>query len=172
MGDNMTEFYDKPCAASGLLSYRYKTLGGFIMIGAADNADAISEANRSLGSKKASPNNLEKWNGERYLPAFSPLWHLTREEYFNDIDRVRADAIAAGCIGKPYQKLVGKGKKLRCVTKNATLDNGELFEFGKQYWRETVTAAIVRGEDVSDTVRKDLREWAVVDIVMARHKTA
>jgi hypothetical protein len=57
---------DKPMAAKGLTSYRYKGRYGWIMIGAKDNADAISEANRSLGDKSATLDKLEVWDGATY----------------------------------------------------------------------------------------------------------
>lgn len=40
-------FYDRPCAAAGLTSYRYRGRYGWIMIGAKDDADAMREASRS-----------------------------------------------------------------------------------------------------------------------------
>ena len=39
--------YDRPCAAPGLWSYRYRGRYGWIMIGARDDADAMREARRS-----------------------------------------------------------------------------------------------------------------------------
>jgi hypothetical protein len=38
---------DKPLAAPGLNSYRYRGRYGFIMIGATDTPDALNEARRS-----------------------------------------------------------------------------------------------------------------------------
>lgn len=38
---------DRPLAATGLTSYRYKGRYGWIMIGAHDRADALNEASRS-----------------------------------------------------------------------------------------------------------------------------
>lgn len=54
--------HDRPCAAPGLTSYRYKGSFGFIMIGAVDHVDALNEANRSLTGSAATLNNLEIWN--------------------------------------------------------------------------------------------------------------
>lgn len=62
---NSIHFQDKPMAAKGLISYRYKDGLGYIMIGASDNADALSEAQRST-SEKVVITNLEKWDGEKY----------------------------------------------------------------------------------------------------------
>lgn len=58
----MVEFWNKPCAAKGLTSYRYKGLYGFIMIGATDDKDALKEANRSLSRGNVELFFLEKWN--------------------------------------------------------------------------------------------------------------
>lgn len=59
--------WERPLAAKPFTSYRYPgDLGGFIMIGAMDDGDAISEANRSLAHSKAKIEKLEKWNGEKY----------------------------------------------------------------------------------------------------------
>ena len=57
----MTHFTEKPCAAQGLKSYRYKGPFGFIMIGATDDDDALNEAQRSLCSGAVSPYCLQKW---------------------------------------------------------------------------------------------------------------
>lgn len=59
--------HDKPLAAPDLTSYRYKGGYGYIMIGARDLPDALSEANRSLTASKARVDRLEVWNGERYI---------------------------------------------------------------------------------------------------------
>jgi hypothetical protein len=40
--------HDRPCAAEGLTSYRYRGEYGWIMIGAKDDADALHEASRSM----------------------------------------------------------------------------------------------------------------------------
>lgn len=53
---------DKPLAAPGLTSYRYKGSYGYIMIGARDLPDALSEANRSLTTSKARVDYLQIWN--------------------------------------------------------------------------------------------------------------
>ena len=39
--------YDRPCAAAGLTSYRYRGRYGWVMIGARDDHDAMREAARS-----------------------------------------------------------------------------------------------------------------------------
>ena len=58
---------DKPLAAPGLKSYRYKGTYGWIMIGATDNDDALSEAQRSTDAL-VTLGNLQYWNGSAYLP--------------------------------------------------------------------------------------------------------
>ena len=57
--------HDKPCAAHGLTSYRYKGRYGWIMIGARDDADALREAARS-SSDAINRANLQIWNGTEY----------------------------------------------------------------------------------------------------------
>ena len=57
---------DRPMAAHGLTSYRYKGRYGWIMIGAKDTEGALSEARRSTYDKQASIENLEIWAGAQY----------------------------------------------------------------------------------------------------------
>jgi hypothetical protein len=57
--------HDKPCAAHGLNSYRYRGRYGWIMIGARDDAHALREAARS-SSAAIDPANLQRWNGTAY----------------------------------------------------------------------------------------------------------
>lgn len=60
---------DKPLAAKGLTSYRYKGDYGWIMIGAKDHEDALREANRSVGSHHTCVlANLQVWSGTVYVP--------------------------------------------------------------------------------------------------------
>lgn len=63
--------HNQPLAAYGLTSYRYPSAWSksWIMIGAQDHADAISEANRSLEIKNASLDKLQIWDGSAYVPA-------------------------------------------------------------------------------------------------------
>lgn len=62
----MIHFTDRPCAAKGLDSYRYRGRYGWIMIGAKSDSDALNEAQRST-SDKVTMNNLQKWNGVKYV---------------------------------------------------------------------------------------------------------
>lgn len=61
----MIAFHDKPVAAHGLISYRYKGRYGWIMIGAKDDNDALREAQRST-SDKVTMENLQVWKGLQY----------------------------------------------------------------------------------------------------------
>lgn len=54
---------DKPLAAAGLLSYRYRGRYGWIMIGARNNEDAFTEASRSTGDRPQ-PERLEIYHPE------------------------------------------------------------------------------------------------------------
>ena len=62
--------HDKPCAAHGLTSYRYKGRYGWIMIGARDDADALREAARS-SNDAINRANLQIWNGTEYVTSNS-----------------------------------------------------------------------------------------------------
>lgn len=59
-----TTFHDKPCAALGLYSYRYRLPNNcFVMIGAIDLQDAVSQAIRSMEKgHKVNLDNLDIWN--------------------------------------------------------------------------------------------------------------
>lgn len=60
--------HDRPMAAHGLKSYRYKGRHGWIMIGATDDADAMSEARRSLDDGRPPRLGLlQAWDGSRYV---------------------------------------------------------------------------------------------------------
>jgi hypothetical protein len=61
------EYWNKPCAAAGLKSYRYKGRYGWIMIGAKDTEGALSEAKRS--TQGVIIDNLEEWKGDKYESA-------------------------------------------------------------------------------------------------------
>lgn len=58
--------HDRPYASKGMTSYRIKTVYGWVMIGAVDHDDAMAEAKRS--SNFAKRENLEVWDGTRYVP--------------------------------------------------------------------------------------------------------
>jgi hypothetical protein len=61
--------HDRPMAAAGLKSYRYKGRFGWIMIGATDDADAMQQARRSIDDQhRPHRGRLEAWNGSRYVP--------------------------------------------------------------------------------------------------------
>ena len=62
----MNDYWNRPCAAQGLTSYRYASgRYGWIMIGAVDDADALREVARSR-SAPIDPAKLQRWNGEKY----------------------------------------------------------------------------------------------------------
>ena len=65
LGGYMTEYWNLPCAAADLTSYRYRGRYGWIMIGAHDTADALREAARST-SDAITADRLERWNGDHY----------------------------------------------------------------------------------------------------------
>lgn len=55
-------YWERPCAASGLTSYRYRGAYGWIMIGATDQHDALREVCRSTHDHSAAVANLEVWD--------------------------------------------------------------------------------------------------------------
>ncbi len=58
--------HDKPLADMGLISYRCKSpYGGWIMIGAKSDEDAMREALRS--NSACTKDGLQIWNGTRYV---------------------------------------------------------------------------------------------------------
>jgi len=58
-------FTERPCAAPGLKSYRCRSRFGWIMIGATDDREALTQARRSCSTAKA--RDLQAWNGNRYV---------------------------------------------------------------------------------------------------------
>lgn len=60
---------DLPLASPGLVSYRYKTPSGWMMIGAKDNADALREAGRGGMRDAVTIDKLQVWDGKQYVPA-------------------------------------------------------------------------------------------------------
>ena len=63
--------HEKPLAAEGLTSYRYKNgRYGYVMIGAKDDAGALAEAARSIGQGKPEVAGLEVWDAgaKKYVP--------------------------------------------------------------------------------------------------------
>lgn len=64
----MRTMTDRPLAAAPFNSYRYRGRYGFIMIGARDTAEALTEGRRSTDCP-VTLDHLEKWDGMRYAPA-------------------------------------------------------------------------------------------------------
>ena len=60
-----TPMHDRPLAAHGLTSYRLKGPYGWIMIGARNHQEAMSEAARSTAAPKAEA--LQVWDGLKYI---------------------------------------------------------------------------------------------------------
>lgn len=68
----MARYFEMPCAAKGLFSYRYKGPKGWIMIGAKNHQDALHQARASIGSgSSADVSLLQIWEGEKYVPVSS-----------------------------------------------------------------------------------------------------
>lgn len=67
--------HDRPLAAEGLTSYRYRSPHGFVMIGAHTEAQAMREAARSV-TGDADDSRLEIWRPDRlaYVMAPSAAW--------------------------------------------------------------------------------------------------
>ena len=60
--DHISARTERPCAAVGLTSYRYRAQHGFVMIGATSTQDALNEAGRSLTQGAATVDRLEIWS--------------------------------------------------------------------------------------------------------------
>lgn len=60
---------DKPMAAHGLTSYRYGGRYGWIMIGAKNHSEALTEASRSTDA--VDPSKLQIWDGSEYVDVVS-----------------------------------------------------------------------------------------------------
>lgn len=60
------DYWNRPCAAPGLVSYRYLGRYGWIMIAARDHSEALREAKRSTDNVTES--NLQVWDGTKYVP--------------------------------------------------------------------------------------------------------
>ena len=67
------DFWNRPLAAPGLVSYRYRGLYGWIMIGAKGTNDALKQASRSMTRRVPTIENLQVWNGTEYVPANTAL---------------------------------------------------------------------------------------------------
>jgi hypothetical protein len=66
-------YWERPCAAAGLISYRCRSPYGFVMIGAKDDDDAMKQALRSTSKPEA----LERWNGAEYVAVERPPLQMT-----------------------------------------------------------------------------------------------
>jgi hypothetical protein len=64
----MEDYWNRPCSAHGLKSYRYRGRYGWIMIGARDDDDALREASRS--TVDVTKDRLQRWNGVKYTECF------------------------------------------------------------------------------------------------------
>lgn len=76
----MIEYWDRPCAAAGLQSYRYRGRFGYIMIGAMSDADALKEAARSTTDIKI--DHLERWDGSKYVAVTSIAGAMWLRHFF------------------------------------------------------------------------------------------
>lgn len=65
---------------------------------------------------------------------------LTLEEYCNDPDRVRADAIAAGVKGSPYEHHQTRGGRFtgKVTIRHRDLNNLDLWNFAKQKYQASL----------------------------------
>jgi hypothetical protein len=67
-GDGMNH-QNKPMAATGLTSFRYDIGHGYVMIGARDITDALSEAKRSIDGIVEN-RRLQIWDGSGYVNVY------------------------------------------------------------------------------------------------------
>lgn len=62
------ENHNKPLAAKGLKSYRYRLDFGWVMIGAINDSEALGQAYLSISPRAVSIDRLEVWEDGRYVP--------------------------------------------------------------------------------------------------------
>jgi len=104
---------DRPLAAEGLQSYRYKGIFGWIMIGAKDDEDALKEARRSMSTSSVQLENLEKWDGTAYVSAIKPppgmMSKLEVEEVIATslVSHGWSRVVGAAMASKTFQTAVG-----------------------------------------------------------------
>lgn len=67
-------YHERPCAAPGLISYRYRGRFGWVMIGATGVDDALRHAERSIEGA-AEIGRLEVWDAQRsaYVAVLQPV---------------------------------------------------------------------------------------------------
>lgn len=53
-------------ASNGLMTYRYRGRYGFIYVGASNDTEALSEAQRSTDDT-VTPDRLERYNGQHFV---------------------------------------------------------------------------------------------------------
>lgn len=70
---------NRPLAAPGLNSYRCRNRYGWTMIGAHNHSDAMREAKRT--DEGAKPEDLQIWNGFRYVPVDWSAWRIEQGSY-------------------------------------------------------------------------------------------
>ena len=66
----MIALHDRPMASKGLISFRYRSPFGWIMIGATDEAGALREAARSTDAE-IDVSNLQRHDGAKYVSSHS-----------------------------------------------------------------------------------------------------
>lgn len=63
-----TDAHERPLAIKGLTSYRYRGVWGWVMIGARDVRQALSEASRT-DPRYTDMSKLQVWDGQKYVAA-------------------------------------------------------------------------------------------------------
>ena len=105
--------HDRPCAAEGLTSYRARGRYGWIMIGAADDADAWREALRSTDT----PTDLQRWDGTEYRIVGAPYPPAPSEcERLERRAAIRAGTASADAEFAAMREALRAGTAVQVVT--------------------------------------------------------
>ena len=167
---------DKPLAAAGLTSYRYKGNFGWIMIGARDDEDALREAKRSVGSHHSCIlANLQVWNGTVYVPCsankddgrdaltktkcLAEDWHLQR---WNGPEQLNTNMVfcdAPGDLGSAWYNLGQIENELASIL--LELPIGSAAVVGDHAW---FLAKVVDADDARETL--ELRHGTLIGNVV------
>lgn len=125
---------NRPLAAQGLTSYRYRGRFGWVMIGARDTKDALLQAQRSV-SEKVEIGKLQIWEGDQYVPARAVSTKRKRPE---------EDPIYLACLRRDKAYLQQQERQKKYDLDLAELDRKEAER--RHNWENQPGFYIVPGE--------------------------
>ncbi len=159
----------RPLAAEGLTSYRYRPdNGSHIAIGAKNDAEALTEAARSLSSGNPDIAKLDVWDGEKYVPATSaepseasarpaqePAKAITPE-----LQKFADQAAAARQTITPEMTSVRRNAIERKASRLEAKARGEQLRHAGADPYELIDDLIIRGGELLDQGRLAFGEWS------------